>query len=144
MKYTPEQTKKIMNYVSKKAQEHSDSAMQIHMANINGVVKAHCEFTYGDHGDTASVIFKCNHSLNGYVLEDLVKKYKDVTAYVYIKKYDLSWQSETNDEVLDCLETVVKAETNMSLPKFIDKMKQCEQKEESEKKTLQELFFEEN
>ena len=148
MQYTTEQTKKILGYIKKKQDEHKISSEELNVVNEDGKLSISYETSYGAGSDLAIVKLVTHEQLDDFSLISLIRNYKNLKAFVYLTKWDVSWVSETDDEVLDCLEAITKAETGMNLSQFIDKeqTKMLKEKEEQVKKelTLQERFFKEN
>ena len=141
MKYTKEQKQKILNYIVKKANEKGGYSESLHQASVNGDVKTIYEITYGPKDDSACVRLISNTIQDTLSLYSIVKNYKQYRSVVLLNNWDIIWSSENSDDVLDCLEALVKAEFGMSLVQFID----AAQKEACDKKhTRQELFFKEN
>ena len=141
MKYTPEQTKKILGYIVKKAKANEGYSESLHQTSINGDVQTIYEVKYGKADDNACVRLISNTLPDEMSLYYIVKNYKKFKAYVILNNWDIRWASENEDDVLECVESLITAEYDMTLPKFIDEF----QKEFIEKKqTRQELFFKEN
>lgn len=141
MKYTKEQSEKILNYIVKKAKTEYFSE-QIKTASINGEVKSIFELTYGPADDNAKVKFVTNFSLTNKEFCDLVTNYKKLKAYVVLNKWDISWEAETPDEVLDCLAAVVKGEYGVSMQEYLQTIEDTKRVEKQ--LSLQEQFFKEN
>lgn len=141
MKYTKEQKQKILKYIVKKAKEKGGYSESLHQTSINGDVKTIYEITYGPKDDSACVRLISDTIQDELSLYTIVKNYKKFKSVVLLNNWDIIWSSENEDDVLDCLEALVKAEFDMSLVQFID----AAQKElGKQKQTRQELFFKEN
>ena len=147
MKYTTEQTTKILNYIVKRAKADGIYSESIQHASING--KKHetvYEICYGTPEDSACVrLVSYTDQKEPVSLDWFISHYKDYKCYVTLSKWDITWEAETEDEVLDCLNSLVLIEKDMTLSQYLDYKKNAVKVEKKlTKVSLQDQFFQEN